>query len=162
LPVSTPGKTGDAVAVRDGESGGERHGKRQSEQPECAQPVALLDAFHVEADGGEPEHEASGERDACGRQIARPRRGPAARAGAEPGRKKHEKRREHAEPGHHPPSRHIRHRLAETEFRLLGAVPEQAPIAADRSLQQPLPRLIERLDQIDLPAFLLGRRHYAA
>ena len=56
----------------------------------------------------------------------------------------------------------VRHGLAPAELQLPRAVVEHAPIAADGAFQQPLPRLVESLDQIDLPIAGLRCFHHAA
>ena len=56
----------------------------------------------------------------------------------------------------------VRHGLAPAELQLPRAVVEHAPIAADGAFQQPLPRLVEGLDQIDLPIAGLRCFHHAA
>lgn len=56
----------------------------------------------------------------------------------------------------------IRHRLSPVELQRPCRIVEKTPIASDRALKQALPRLIEGLDQIDLPAALLGGFHHTA
>src|SRR6185437_4136376 len=61
-----------------------------------------------------------------------------------------------------PPFGVVRDRLTPTELQLPRAIVEQAPIAADSPFQQPLPRLVEGFDEIDLPVLGACGFHHAA
>ncbi len=56
----------------------------------------------------------------------------------------------------------VRYGLAEAEFQLAVGVVIKSPIAPDGAFKQPLPRLVEGLDEVHPPTPRLGRRHDAA
>src|SRR5262249_52329332 len=109
------------------------------------------------------EHETSNERDRSDGKISvQAITLGTALAPREPGGDEDQERGNDAERCLDSPPRIVRHRLSPAELQLSRRVVEQPPVAPDRALKQPLPRLIEGFDVVDLPALGLGCVYHPA
>ena len=126
--------------------------EHERERGQQQEPAGFGRAAAEQAHLLQVEHHAVG---GDGREQHGARRTPAATGDQQPGAQSQRQRQATAPPGQ------VRHRPAQDVLVVARGV-EQSPVAADGPLLPALPRLVEGLDQVVVPALGLGVRHEAA